>query len=344
MNIKKILNLQFKNCLFIIHNDLDGRGCEVVVKTFMGNNYSGISFEVIEADDGDISLKEAIYSGLYDLIIMSDCSFRNKGTLGCVENYISEGNQFFLVDHHKNAMEYENYDWSFVSIEENGVKNSGTELLYKFLIQQLEKSYTNEDYNLILNPVLKNDKLKEFVELVRKYDTWDWFKENNLNSSNLATLCAFDGNGFVKDMVNSITNNSPIFDNKQQMILEIINKSDKAYIERCMKNVKTVKMGKNKTIAVIAANQLQGAIANETFKVYQNISYIIFIVSATKLSLRSRDDKEDVFVIANAFNGGGHRNAAGLSLPNKMLKIIKFVFKSYLKVRIFKMKFKSKNK
>ena len=194
MRIRKDLNLNFKNCLFIIHDDIDGAGCEILAKVYMPNKLCNLNFKTIDAKNGDVEVQKAINSGLYDAIIMGDCSFRFNESLTLILRYIGAGNQFFLVDHHKNAMEFESFDWAFISVAElkNGdlVKNSGTELMYQFLNQQIEPN--------------QSETIKTFVELVRNYDTWDWFKDKWQEPVNLVALFEFDHEMFVVDMVNNI--------------------------------------------------------------------------------------------------------------------------------------------
>lgn len=306
MKIKERLNLNFKKALFIIHNDGDGRGCEILARVYLPNRLNDIEFKVIEASNGDISLKEAINSNLYDLIIMGDCSFKEENTLILVKEYISKGNQLFLIDHHKNAMEYEEYNWAFVSVEEEGIKNSGTELLYQFLNQQI--GY--------------NEAPKEFVELIRSYDTWDWFKTKDQRPVDLNVLFFFDKEEFVNDMVENINNSKPVFNEKQSMTLKILNKCNKNYIEKSIENIEIISY-EDKKVGIIVANQLQGLIANDVFLKYPELSFIVFIASTKKLSFRSTADRENVFLIAKELGGGGHREASGCDISESLGMYIK---------------------
>lgn len=315
MKIKKLLNLDFKNCLFIIHNDEDGAGCEVVAKVYMPDKW--LNFKMIDAKDGDIALKNAINSGLYDLIIMGDCSFKSKESLDLVLDYIVGKNQFFLVDHHENAMEFKDFDWAFVSIAEFcdgvSVKNSGTELMYQFLNQQIRPKECKT--------------IKEFVELSRSYDTWDWFKTKDQGPVDLVALFEFDYKMFVDEMIYNINHLNPVFDKKQKFLLEVLNTMNKAYIDKSVDAIDFF-YHDNKKIAILVANQLQGLIANEVFNRYPDVSFIVCVVSPTKLSFRSSDGREEIFTLVHSLGGGGHRNAGGCDIPNKLIDAVKeFVFK-----------------
>lgn len=305
MKIKNKLNLNFKNALFITHNDADGSGCEILSNLYLEKYLDKIKFKYIEAQDGDLELDKALNSKLYDLIIMVDCSFKCTNTFLDLTDFIDDGNQFFLIDHHKNALDFSNFDWAFVSIEENNIKNSGTELFYQFLLQNFQNSEMNN-----------NETLKEFVELIRSYDTWDWFETKNQKAADLTMLFYFDKKEFINNIIENIKNKGQVINNNQTLILKTLNKVNSNYIDLCLKSIDFIEHNNNK-IALIVANQLQGLIANEVFKIYPEISYIVFIVTPDKLSLRSTDNREDVFVIAKSLNGGGHRNASGCNVDFK---------------------------
>lgn len=68
-----------------------------------------------------------------------------------------------LLDHHKTALHFNDYDWGKVIVEqEDGKLASATSLLYEYLA---DNGYLEE-----------KPAISEFVELVRQYDTWEWEK------------------------------------------------------------------------------------------------------------------------------------------------------------------------
>ena len=302
-NLKK-LDKNFIKALFIIHNDMDGRGCEILGRFYFPDKE--IDYVVIEADEGDSTLVKYLNGEIkYDLIIMADLSFKNKDTLNLIEKYIEDGNQFYLIDHHKTALGFKDYEWAYISSEIDGEQNSGTELLYHFLNIQ----------------VSKKDEPKEIVELIRSYDTWDWFKTNNTKAKDLVQLFEYDHEAFVKSMLDKLKNNKPIFSNEDLLILKVLNNCNETYAKKTAgERYDFVKDGHKMTL--VLANQLQGLVANEIFKQDNSIEMIVFLVTAKKLSFRSTDEKIDTLIYSKGLGGGGHRNASGCALPKHVQNYI----------------------
>lgn len=305
------LNLEFKKGLLIIHNDMDGRGCEILGKCFFPSRFD---YVILNAGETDKTLANYLRSNKYDLIIMADLSFKEKETLELVKKFNDSGKQFFLVDHHDLAMDYSKYPWAFVSIATDGVRNSGTELLYHFFCKQSESKNSNRLKKI------NNDILKELVELIRSYDTWDWFKTNNLKAKDLAQLFEYKHEEFVKNIVSRIRKNtSYLLSEKDIMTLEVLNNVNKSYAKKTSKERYDFNYHGFKYTLVVA-NQLQGLVANEIFAEDDSIEMIVFIVTVKKLSFRSTDDKFDTLVFSKSLGGNGHRNASGCDIPKDVVE------------------------
>ena len=301
MNSLEVKDLDvFNRGLIIRHDDTDGVGCEILAKIYCPNK-----FDYVECKAGKVDpiLKKYLIEGSYDLIIVADLSFDKEETLNLVKKYIEAGNQFYLVDHHKNAMKYDGYDWAYVSIEVDGLKNSGTELLNRFFTEKIG--------------IKDNKALIDFVELVRAYDTWDWFASNNIDAKNLVELFEYNKELFIEDMISKILNNKEIINDNDRVKLEIISQVNKNYINKTSEEIEIFNY-EGKHIALVVANQLQGFIANKIFELNPEVQLIVFIVSPKVISLRSTDDRMNAFEIAKRNGGGGHRNACGYTLNDKL--------------------------
>ena len=154
------------------HNDLDGVGCGILAKLAFGkeikvryNSVSGLDREVewfLENDDQDTFLF------ITDLSVNAENEVR-------LEQFYQDGGKVQLLDHHKTALHFNEYNWAQVTVEEEeGKLASATSLLYEYLTS-----------HHLLEPT---DAITEFVELVRQYDTWEWEKNNNDRAQRLNAL------------------------------------------------------------------------------------------------------------------------------------------------------------
>src|SRR4051812_30358420 len=154
------------------HNDLDGVGCGILAKLAFGNDVkvrynsiSGLNREVewfLENDDRSTFL------------FITDLSVNEKNEQSLKEFY-ENGGKVQLIDHHKTALHYNDYEWGHVVVEdEEGKLTSATSLLYEHLISH--------------QLIVPTDVITEFVELVRQYDTWEWEKNDNQEAQRLNAL------------------------------------------------------------------------------------------------------------------------------------------------------------
>jgi uncharacterized protein len=138
------------------HNDLDGVGCGILAKLAFGdqvnvryNSIAGLNHEVewfLENGDKQTFL----------LITDLSVSEENERRL---DEFHQAGGKVQLLDHHKTALHFNDYEWGHIMVEdEEGKLTSATSLLYEYLVK-----------NEMMEPA---DAVAEFVELVRQYDTW----------------------------------------------------------------------------------------------------------------------------------------------------------------------------
>lgn len=149
----------------ITHTDLDGIGCAILIKELMNEevDISYCSYENVN----DISKEVIANHDIYSKIFITDISVDDN--VAQLLDQIKE--KVVLLDHHISAIHLNKYEWANVIIENDKGKTCGTSLVYDFL--QKEKKCDNESISI-------------FVELVRRFDTWEWDTiYNDVSAKNL---------------------------------------------------------------------------------------------------------------------------------------------------------------
>ncbi len=163
-----------KVLLFTHSQDIDGIGCAVLARKAFGE-YTLVptkTFDITNNVKKYIDSKE-IYT--YDKIYVTDLCIKEP-----LLEYISKdeflSEKLIVLDHHKTEVEEGNNKYDFVNIivVENGVKQSGTSLFYKYLLNN--------------NLIEKSNILDELVEWTRQYDVYDWYYINNQKARYLHIL------------------------------------------------------------------------------------------------------------------------------------------------------------
>ena len=297
-----------KKMLIISDNDLDGTGAIVVAKTA----FPYIEYITPERNLLNKAVEDAILSDKYDYIFMTDCSISDENTEHIVEEYVSKGNKFILLDHHKSALHLNKYEWAQVKVETDGLKHCGTELIYKYL----------------LDLGFKMDGLEEFVEMVRSYDTWDWARTNNPVPERLNILYwnYSDKEKFISDMVIRGIYKLGLMSDRDNAVVDTVKRMDDKYIEE-RKTMFTSKTYGKYNVAVLFTDRCVSQLGNIICKENEDIDFCCLVdLNRNKVSMRCVKDTVDVSQIAQMFNGGGHSKAAGFvfadDIKDKVMNLI----------------------
>lgn len=171
-----------KVLLFTHKNDIDGMGNAILSQlAFDDVNYvlSG-TFDLTEKVEGYYN-DGSIYD--YDRVYVTDLCLEEPILSKIAEDKKLQG-KIQVFDHHKTFAnpKYTNYPFIHVQIgDENGLC-CGTSLFYQHLLAEG-----------LINP--ENNAIKEFVELTRQHDTWEWKNiYNNEKARDLSIL--FDALGY----------------------------------------------------------------------------------------------------------------------------------------------------
>lgn len=284
------------------HNDLDGVGCGILAKLAFGkevkvryNSISGLDREVswfLENDDKNTFL------------FITDISV-NEENEKRLEAFYQEGGKVQLIDHHKTSLHLNNFEWGHVVVEDHeGKLTSATSLFYEYLLsQQLIES---------------SNVAKEFVELVRQYDTWEWEKNENHDAHRLNALFFLVSiEEFEEKMISRLqTSDHFHFDEFETKILNMEENKIERYIRRKRRELVQARVGEN-FVGVVYAESYHSELGNELGKEYPHLDYIAILnIGGKRVGFRTIHDHIDVSEIASQFGGGGHAKASGCSLSD----------------------------
>ena len=220
-----------------------------------------------------------------------------------LEQFYQDGGKVQLLDHHKTALHFNEYNWAQVTVEEEeGKLASATSLLYEYLTS-----------HHLLEPT---DAITEFVELVRQYDTWEWEKNNNDRAQKLNALFFLISIGeFEEKMIMRLqTSDHFQFDEFEKKLLDMEEDKIGRYIRR--KRRELVQLQTEEYFAgVVYAESYHSELGNELGKEYPHLDYIAILnIGGRRMGFRTIHDHVDVSQVAGKYGGGGHAKASGCSL------------------------------
>lgn len=232
--------------------------------------------------------------------------YKNKNILFCdiassldnLNELISNGNNIFIIDHHLSTMKsLEKLDKKYKYFEMN---NSACVLTWKYFFEK--------DPPMLLKYIEDRDIWKNKLPNIDAFSSW-------LNLQNLTF-----------EFIDSLCNNNTLLEAIK--IGKIYYEYEELQLNRLMNKVEieTIILD-NKIYIVGKINSpiYKSELGNKIIKNYPLIdfSYVYsFKNGKTYISLRSDDYHQDVSIIASKyFNGGGHRNAAGIILNYESSKL-----------------------
>lgn len=307
-----------KVLLFTHEQDIDGLGCAVLI----ANTNIEYDLELCKTFELDEKIKKHMDDGSiynYDYIYVTDLC-PNEEVLSIIEADHRLNKKFQVLDHHKTAEKFNDYDFVTVISEEAKVKESGTSLFYKYLL--------NHNY------LDSRQVLDEFVEHTRAYDVWDWIKKDDFIARNLHIIFETQGINYYLEMIKRmITDEQEIKLSKhEESIVNDFNKKLRDAI-----NLSLDKM-------IVENLEIDGAIFRvgyiiTDYKYRNDVADIVKEnnredIDAIGMIMNDRDTVSyrsikniDVSIIAYYFGGSGHKDAASNPKDNVLfqhiLKLIK---------------------
>lgn len=290
----------------LTHNDLDGVGCGILAKLAFKeevkvryNSIASLNREIeffLEEDTPDTFL------------LITDLS-PNESSIERLNVHYETYKNIQLIDHHKTALNLNDYEWGTVIVEdEEGDLTSATSLFYQYLVA-----------NELLQPT---ESLNEFVELVRQYDTWEWEKNENEQAKKLNSLFYLISiDEFEEKMIERLQGNEHFdFDEFETKILTMEDNKIERYIRLKKREIVQAQIEKE-VVGVVYGESYHSELGNELGKEYPHLDYIAIVnMGSKKISLRTIHDHIDVSKIAGKYGGGGHQKASGCTLIEEAYK------------------------
>jgi uncharacterized protein len=328
----------------ITHNDLDGRGCELVGRLAFSNLDATIVRNPKHASEVVSKYVESGDFTNYDITFITDISV-DEATAELIDNLEWAQGRFVLLDHHGTAEFLNKYEWATVRVHGIDGKNSGTNMFFEYLAM-----------NGFFKGEIFKDALLCFVEKIRRYDCWEW-KEiyNDQESASLNQLFwLLGGDIFVERYVDRFFTSDlfsvregnwrQMFSDADRVVISIDNAKKEDYIDKKEKQmIKTNLLGHK--IGLVFSEQYTSELGNVLSERNLDLKYIVMIdMGSRKISYRTVHDDIDLGKdVAKVFGGGGHAKASGSEFSDTVLNLaFKTVFGIGLIGKFLKMIDKSK--
>lgn len=304
-----------KVLLFTHKQDIDGIGCAVLAKEAF-KDLEIVPCKTFEITDKvwDYLKNKSIYN--FDMIFVTDLCIKEP-LLGIIDNDEKLKDKIKVIDHHKSEIDEGNDKYDFVNIivMQDGIKESGTSLFYKYLVEN--------------NYLKRNSCLDTLVEWTRQYDVWDWEEKNNNDARCLHILFEVLGYDKYLEIADKFLKKGEVsFDEEEITVINEFEDKLKMDMENIISNMKTVSLdidGSTYKIGYVRCLYKYRNDVNKFVKmnnVYDVDTVGMIMEDIDTVSYRNVKDI-DASVIAVYFGGKGHRSAA--SNPQNNSKFIELV-------------------
>ncbi len=292
-----------KVLLFTHKSDIDGMGNAVLAKlAFDEVDYVLCETFNLQNEINKYYDDKKIYD--YDMIFITDM-WLEEPTLTKVANDNKLKNKFLIFDHHESAIEgnYNKYDFTTIRISDEKGLCSGTSLFYEWLVN-----------NGFIDKI--NQKIADFSELTRKYDTWEWkTKYNDKIPQELNLLFNSVGcNGYIKlmyDKLSILDGKRFLFNDLEKMLInnkkEQVNEKLSNYANKVYyKEIFGLKAG------IVFIDYEYRNDLTEFFRQNNFDMDFVMLIALDKGTISYRNIKDNINVrfIAEAMGGKGHDQAA----------------------------------
>ena len=289
------------------HWDLDGVACAILAGIIYEKSEINMNFTSPNKLDEDINklLDDETFD---DEILITDLSI-SKETAERLNKYNRKSkkiNKVLLIDHHRNLEWLNEYDWAYVKTESDNRMTCATELLYKMHKKELDE-YSSA--------------IENFVEAVRRWDTWEWKTKYNKYYYSRALNKLLEVYG-IADFINLIQNNimycNAILTDEDYRILEGHFKVFSNYVNIKDKQIMTTKINSYNVGLLFAENNIS-ELGNELLDRHPELDYMA-LITPTSVCLRTNKDDIDLSLIAKEKGGGGHKKAAGYPIKKEYIE------------------------
>lgn len=295
--------------LLITHTDLDGISPIIL----MNLTEREFDFKSIEINDIETTFQELLTTDLsiYEHIYITDLTLPES-----VYEEIKSMNNVLVFDHHETHLYATKYKFATIKVTEFGRPTCGTELFYNYLKD--------------IYPKLDTPLIKEYVDLVRQIDTWDF--TNLVFAKQVGALPIIYGKKeFVKSITKRLKKDKEHFEltTFEKRYLKIKKEEENNFIENKNKQMVKYLIEGRKCGVVFASNCNKSELGNVLSNNHPELDLIIIIDPTKAVSYRTSRDDVRVNDFATIFGGGGHQKAAGSSFTDEMRdNIVKNYYKN----------------
>lgn len=302
-----------KVLLFTHSQDIDGAGCALLAEQVF-QIYTLVPTKTFDINKNVEKYIDNKFIYDYDKVFVTDLCIKEP-----LLKFINEDkelkNKIIVIDHHKSEIDEGNNKYSFVNIivEQDGIKQSGTSLFYKYLIEN--------------NFLKRNELLDKFVELTRTYDTWNGNKDLFIEGRKLHILfesLSFDK--YLEIMSDKLYNADDVtFNEYESKIIDRYENNLKQEILNALKDIKIVTLNINNVSYKIGYINIEYKYRNDVNGIVKkdnkyDIDVIGMIMKDTDTVSYRQVHDIDVSIIGKFFGGKGHREAASNLKDNEKFK------------------------
>lgn len=327
-------SLKGKTVYHLSHNDLDGYSPQVISKLstlkIAKHIHCGYDRFEEELDEVMSSFEEDKNVPKYvtSAILITDIAPTSEEIVERLNNLFTAGLTIVLLDHHDTAKWIsEKYpEWAFITSKINDRLTSATELYYLYL----------KEKDGFLTHVYESYAVNTFVEQVRSYDTWDWYRTGNDLAKELNSVLyiltpsqfiEMQLAKFVKIFTNVRLPDLFSLNETEQLLVNVENKREEKYIEsRSKKMVKHEWYvdGKRYDVGVVFADQYHSTLGNTLNTLNPELNFVAILdMNSGKGSLRTIHKDVHVGNIAKSIaGGGGHPKAAGFEFDSEKMTFL----------------------
>lgn len=285
--------------LLITHTDLDGIS-PIILMNLTNIKFDHKSIEINQIDETFQELENEINN--YNNIYITDLSLTEYAY-----SILEKHENVFVFDHHETHLWANKYSFVNVILDINGVQTCGTELFYNFL-----KNKYGE---------LNKEIIKEYVQLVRELDTYNFTSETPKELEELRV--SYGKTDFIKLMTKRLKKDKEHFEftSFEKRLIKLKKNEIEKYIFK--KDLKLIKYEINGLqCGIVFAERFKSELGNELNKLHPELDLIIIYDAGAAVSYRTIKDDIKVNEFASIYGGGGHLKASGSRITDETKDLI----------------------
>jgi uncharacterized protein len=295
------------------HTDLDGIGCAIVAYDVIGRENVDVTYCDYHTIDDKISefLNDKESLEQYTHVFITDISVNAQTAHDLYMMNDLYGPSFItLLDHHESAEWLNKFDWAHVSTKHPRGDNSCGSTLLAFQLQE--------------NGHDVSPSLLSFVEIVRRYDTWDWFNIHKDDAPKQWNdlLWLYGRDRFIDKVCEQLSNVGVFLDETDFRFLTIEQEKIDRYVSKSLKKLIVQPIGKYQ-VGIVFGEQYINEVSHAIHTEHPTLDLVAVVnMRSGGVSYRTQREDIDVGKFAKYFGGGGRAQTAGSQISNHQLKHI----------------------